>query len=232
MKDFRGARLTVSSQQADTDRAGSRTGTMNASSIRGCVKQAGLWCILVIAVVLLTLLFTVLGTITCAVLTGMMMAAARHQRWQTIPVSAVFPGVVIALIGLAKVDLEGQQRIVLPALCFGAFWFTYLVTRGIVRLETKPGGVSDTLIPAQPEKIVSEAVKELKLENLQGKWIFEGANGNVGRILEVAGDTFSLSEVDAGGRARLISKSNIKLELSQTPNRIVDTGADSVTQTR
>ena len=198
-----------------------KTGTMN-SSIRVCVKQVGLWCILVIAVVLLTLLFTVLGTITCAVLTGMMMAAARHHRWQTIPVSAVFPGVVIALVGLAKVELMGRQRIFLPALCFGAFWLTYGVTRAVVKFEAAPGAEPEVKTISQPEKGVSEALEELRLENLQGKWICEELSGNGAapkRILELTGETLSLSTIDPDGLKRVIAKGNVKLENSQPQGR-------------
>lgn len=198
---------------------------MNSALIRVCVKQAGLWCILVIAVVLLTMLFTILGTITCAVLTGVMMASTRHQRWQTIPVSIVFPGVVAALGSLARVELVGQQRIFLPALCFGAFWLTYFLMGAVAKLESKAVDVSAAPITAQTEKMEQEPVKELRLEDLQGKWVLEATNANATgakKILEVAGNHVSLSVVESEGRAKLVGGSKVKLDGTEPLDRVTD----------
>jgi len=130
--------------------------------------------------------------------------------------------VVIALVGLAKVELMGRQRIFLPALCFGAFWLTYGVTRAVVKFEAAPGAEPEVTTIAQPEKGVSEALEELRLETLQGKWICEELSGNGAapkRILELTGETLSLSTIDPDGLKRVIAKGNVKLENSQPQGR-------------
>jgi hypothetical protein len=65
---------------------------MNFFSTKIVLQQFVLWCVLAAVVALLTLLFTVLGTITCAVLMGMMLAAVRHGPLRAFSISLVCPG--------------------------------------------------------------------------------------------------------------------------------------------
>ncbi len=198
---------------------------MNFLSIRIVAKPVILWCVLVTVVVLLTLLFTILGTITCAVVTGMMMASIRHRRWQTVPVSMVFPVVVAALVHFAKVELVGQQKILLPLLCFGAFWLMYLLTCGLIKLERSAENIPpESAFPGRAKKsehglAVADNTPlppgELRLESLQGRWSCEsgGLNGDAEkRIIEVVGNNLSLSIVGRDGRAQLVAKGSMKLE--------------------
>jgi prepilin signal peptidase PulO-like enzyme (type II secretory pathway) len=205
---------------------------MNSFSPRSAVQQVGLWCVLVMVVVLLTLLFTILGTITCAVLVGMMMAAVSHRRWQTIPVSLVFPGVILGMAQAAKVELFGLQRVLLPALCFGAFWLMYLSTSALIRFERRSDtfdGESPVLThtdetATEPARVSersddkSPAPGDLRLEALQGKWSCEtaGPNGETQkRMLEVVGSNLLLSSVDARGEKRLLARAELELRRAE-----------------
>lgn len=209
---------------------------MNACSLRVVCRQVALWGVLVGAVVLLTLLFTVLGTITGAVLTGMMMASVGHRRWQTIPVSLVFPGVVVAMIHLAEVELAGARRVVLPVLCFGAFWLSYGMTRLLARYERRAGGASPAPAPgaglaadrmpheepppatrAEPTPLPAQTA-DLALEALQGQWrrAAGGADGEEGqRILEIVGTRARLRVIDSRGDARLVGEAELTLRSRQ-----------------
>lgn len=188
---------------------------MNSTAIKFLGQRIVLWLVLVAVVALLTLLFTVLGTITCAVLTGMMMGAVRHPRWQTIPVSLVFPGVVIVLVRIAKVELVGSQRILLPALCFSAFWLMYLFSCALVRFEQKTGNKPEVAPASRPPEREPKPVEELRLDQLQGKWIYEirSQNGDLTKsILEINGRHLSLSRTGSDGRAHLLAQASLKLE--------------------
>jgi hypothetical protein len=203
---------------------------MNFAAIRILARQAALWCALVAVVTLLTLLFTVLGTITCSVLVGMMMGAARRCGWRIIPVSLVFPGVVLALVQVAKVELVGAQRILLPALCFGVFWLVYLFTRALLRWEARPQPATPetTNAPAPaalPSRLDSEPVPapgESHLDEWQGKWIreFVGAKGSRRKaVIEITGEKLSLSVIDSDGAALLLARGELKLATADLPNR-------------
>src|SRR6266496_926693 len=100
-------------------------------------KQIGLGFALVLAVALVTLLFSFLGTIACAALVGMMAGATRQWRWQIILVSLVFPGVIAGFMHFTKTNLTSQQNTVLPLVCFGAFWLTYLLTCALAYFEKR-----------------------------------------------------------------------------------------------
>ena len=195
---------------------------MNFFATRIVLRQIILWCVLVAVVALLTLLFTILGTLTCAVLTGMMMAASDHRRWQTVPVSLVFPGVVIGMVETAKVELVGAQLLLLPSLCFGAFWMTYLSTRAIVRMEKRQSSRSNEKTIGQTgtpaiQSMHSDAPRGLTLGELQGRWCYEslGPDGTSRRqIIEVIGDELHLSVLDPEGRLHRVAVGTVVLKTS------------------
>lgn len=220
----------------------------NACSLRVVCRWVALWGVLVGAVVLLTLLFTVLGTITCAVLSGMMMASVSHRRWQTLPVSLVFPAVVVAMIHLAKVDLAGARRVVLPVLCFSAFWLSYGMTLLLARYERRTAGASapPALVPLPSETKVPTVERPaaaapdpsvlpvppapLALEALQGQWHRE-AGGPHGarekRLLEIAGTRARLRVIDSRGDVRLVGEAELTLRPGGTPAPISSEGPAS-----
>lgn len=199
---------------------------MNFFSTKIVLQQFVLWCVLAAVVALLTLLFTVLGTITCAVLMGMMLAAVRHGPLRAFSISLVFPAVIIGMVHFAKVELPGPQRILLPALCFGVFWVIYISTWVLMRFENRTQSVTTpaNATPAIPGTVSAEAASpanELQLEELQGTWRYEtSAEGNTHtKIMEVAGRHLSLRVVAADGRVRLVAEAELKLEQSARPGK-------------
>ena len=86
-------------------------------------------CLLVIATVaLLTVLFSFLGTISCAALLGMMFSSIRQGKWKVIGISLVFPVVSFTL----SRSLGPEKNLLLASLCFGVFWCCYLLTCGML----------------------------------------------------------------------------------------------------
>ena len=110
---------------------------MNAVAIKTAARYLGAWGAIVLCVILLSLLFTFLGTITCAALAGMMLGAFKGAKWFSVSVSLVFPVVIFGMARGAKVELAPQQITLLAALCFGTYWVTYLVSAFVFFCEQK-----------------------------------------------------------------------------------------------
>ena len=127
---------------------------MNATAVRTAGKYLGAWGVIVIGVVLLSIVFTFLGTITCAVLVGMMMGAFKGAKWFSVAVSLVFPAVIFGMVRGARVELTQQQIVLLAALCFGVFWVTYLVSAVLFFCEQKGKNSSKISAPALPDPIL------------------------------------------------------------------------------
>lgn len=192
---------------------------MNYEPVRLAFKHLCLWLVLVGVVLLLTLLFNFFGTLSSAALTGVMLGAIKHRRWLTLPVSLVFPGVVFALMYLSKVELEEQKRIVVPALCFGVFWMTYLVTCVMAVSEGKEASSRP-----QPATAPAKSIEELRLDQLQGSWRCESTDRD-GRIkkkvIVITDGRLALSVFDSDGQERLHVEGGVRLEDSGTAKVLV-----------
>jgi hypothetical protein len=197
-------------------------------------KQIGLGVALVFSVALVTLLFTFLGTIASAALVGMMAGATRKWRWQIILVSLVFPGVIAGFMHFTKTNLTAQQNTVLPLVCFGTFWLTYLLTCALgyfekretaaaesagkpaARIEaSRPAMAADTGTEAAPLAGCPKALCDPDLTKLQGTWSEEtaGVNGQSGRkVIEVVRDKLALSIVGLDGQAQTVWRGDVRLE--------------------
>lgn len=105
---------------------------------KGAARQVTLWLVLLFVVCVSTLLFTLLGVLFTAVLTGIIMGASRRWLWQAVPVSLVFPLVTFALGQVAQESLQPGQRVAMVALGFGTFWVIYIASLGLMRLERQP----------------------------------------------------------------------------------------------
>ena len=75
-----------------------RSSHMNATAIRTAGRYLGAWGAIVVGVILLSVIFTFLGTLTCAVLVGMMMGAVKGARWFSVLVSFIFPAVILGMV--------------------------------------------------------------------------------------------------------------------------------------
>jgi hypothetical protein len=208
---------------------------MNAAAIRTAGRYLGGWSAIVLIVVLLSLLFTFLGTITCAVLVGMMLGAFKGARWFRVFVSLVFPGVIFGMVRGAKVELTQEQVVLLAALCFGAFWATYLVGAYVFFSEQKDRKSSELSAPTRQGAATASAgqvakmgcaaatapvqgeatARERCLEQLQGSWVFEGAMGAElpGRkVIQIQESKLQLKVSDAAGHTTLVATADLALQ--------------------
>lgn len=212
-----------------------RSSQMNATAIKAAGKYLGAWGIIVSCVFFLSVIFNLLGTITCAVLAGMMMGAFKGARWFSALVSLVFPGVVFGLVRTARVDLSQQQVILLGALCFGAFWVTYLVSAVLFFCEQKEKRSSKPPAPALPDTTPAPEAQAAAtasvpaadliestvaasgscLEHLQGNWVCEAPGAGeplYKKVMQIKEAKLELRTVDASGRTTLLATGNVTLQ--------------------
>lgn len=196
------------------------------------------WCFVLFLVVLLTLVFSFLGTIICAALAGLMMGSNRFSCWRACLVSLVFPGVISAVLLIYRAEVPGAQIVMLCLLCSGVFWAIYGVMYALsnpdtATTRTSPAGpeaasaaacpisepedatgTTSRKIPAQAEKAQAglRASVGLTLEALQGIWFVEAGKQDPSRDsrrLEIRKDLILLSVVDAKGE----EKSRVEAQL-------------------
>jgi hypothetical protein len=208
---------------------------MNAVAVRTAGRYVGAWGAIVLCVVLLSLLFTFLGTITCAVLVGMMMGAFKGAKWFSVCVSLVFPAVILGLARGAKVELTPQQVSLLAVLCFGTFWVTYLVSAFVFFHEQKdrklvrcPAHAPQERAWPNSSQVVStsrpgaagvrepgEPAEESCLEQLQGAWVCEASGGRPPpgrRIIWIKESELELQAVDSNGRITVLARGDVTLQ--------------------
>jgi hypothetical protein len=201
---------------------------MNASFVRVALRQIGGWLLLIFFVVLLSTIFSFLGTIFCAALAGMMLGAMRQARWQAVPVSLVFPVVIFLLLRGAKVDLSSSQIRMLSVLCFGTFWLVYGIAVALMRFENKgqtakrrvdAGEVVTGVTPGYSSKMTAPTraavCQELNLATLQGKWLCNGSTAGEPireKVMEVQKEQMVLRVTDEHGRVTLRANARVRFE--------------------
>ncbi len=195
---------------------------MKSISVGVAGRQFGLAMALVLSVALATLLFSFLGTIACGALVGMMLGATRRWRWWVIFVSLVFPVVMAAFLHFSRTDLTDKQMVLLPIVCFGSFWLTYLSTCVLLRFEKQPEPmtnepVGDRAAP-QARPVEGSAAPKPQgmpgLDELQGTWVqtTPGQAGPQGcKRLEFAHERFVVS-IMAGGEPRRVAEGTVSVE--------------------
>jgi hypothetical protein len=212
-----------------------RSNQMSATPIRVAGSYLGAWVAIVCFVVLLSFAFTFLGTLTCAVLTGLMMGAFKGARWFSVSISLVFPGVILGMFRSARVELTQQQIILLAVVCFGVFWVTYLVSAVVLfceqrdRKSSKPpapapqqealalgGQVAVTgCAPAAETPGAAVLVKESYLEELQGNWVCEASSASqplYKKMIQIEETKLELRAIDASGRMTLLARGDVTLQ--------------------
>ncbi len=217
---------------------------MNAAAIKTAGSYLLAWGAIVLSVILLTFLFTFLGTITCAVLIGMMLGAVKGPRWFSVSVSLVFPGVILGLVRSANVNLTQQQVLLLEALCFCAFWVTYLVSALVFFREQRATQSSLQAIPGPPRAALATAgqaaatdgapASELAgcimpraascLKQLQGDWVCAASSAGEPRhkrIIQIKAAKLELKAIDASGRMSLLARGELTLQDSRPSPSLV-----------
>ena len=204
-------------------------------ALRGVARHIGIGVALIFSVALVTMLFNFLGTVTCGALVGMMAGVTRRWRWQIILVSLIFPAVMLGFMCFTKTDLTSRQSTVLPLICLGAFWLTYLLTCALACLEKREMPSPSESAATSPARTVTresaaavnsrretdgksvetESVCEPGLDELQGTWMYESCavNGkSLKKVIEVTCDRLALSVLDHDGKVRLIGRGRVRVE--------------------
>jgi hypothetical protein len=202
-----------------------RASQMNAAAVRTGGRYLGVWVAIASFVGLVSLTFTFLGTITSAVLAGMMMGALKGAKWFSFLVSLVFPATILAMTRNARTELTPKQILLLAVLCFGTFWATYLVSAVMFFCEQKGRKLSTAARGSLPGTDAAEAPAPLAsagescLEQLQGDWVCEvsRAGDPPGRkIIRIKQAKLELKSVDSGGRTTVLARGEVTLQGLQT----------------
>ena len=200
---------------------------MRPLSTSAAGEQIGIGIALVFFVTLVTFVFSFLGTILAGALVGMMVGFARQWKWQFILVSLVFPAALMASMHVSKNTVSLRDSLSLSLVCFGVFWLTCLLTRGVALLEkreARPSGERARLqSKPEPEAKVSAASSRVparpsgdsSLGELQGTWTREttAPDGKpCKKVIEIAHEELALSLIDRAGKVRFLAKGDLALE--------------------
>jgi hypothetical protein len=213
---------------------------MSAKTLRMVSGHIAGWCAIACFVLLLTFIFSFLGTIFCSVLAGMMLGAMKPHRWYSVPISLLFPVAISVMLRAMKAELPERQIDLLSLLCLGSFWLAFFLAALLVSAEQKarraavtgPGEPSQPAAPretgsvaghapadcrmAAPIKAVStESADGLTLARLQGRWWWKPANGNREvheKVLEIKDHDLVLKEVDGAGQVCWAAWGTVRLD--------------------
>ncbi len=204
---------------------------MNAMTIKVVARHAGGILLMVLFVILLTFIFSFLGTIMCAVLAGMMLGATRLSRWLTLALSLIFPAVIFTVLRASKAELLGPQIAVIALLCFAAFWLTYVVAAVLISYERKPtttasGSAAQRVEKKAPEQRTASATTRnlareraepilpgITLDVLQGTWLCSaGVNGERRKkAIAIESGVLTLSFADQRGGLSVVGRAHIQV---------------------
>ena len=193
---------------------------MNAASMKTALVRLGGWSALAGVTALLTLLFSILGNLSCAVLAGMILGAGRRWQWEAVPLSLVFPAVLLSLSHFSKVELPPSKLWLIALVSMGAFWGVLglmFVFRSQEKREEKPPPAAGSL-PGSTG-IQSTLPPPLDLAAFRGSWTSEengaGGNGRV-RMLHIEQGRFRLAERNLRGRERVLAQGEVRVETGGT----------------
>lgn len=191
------------------------------------------WVLIIAFVVLLSLIFSFLGTIICAALAGMMMGATRMPRLSSVAVSLIFPGVITGVLRLSHSELEDKQIIFLGILCLALYWVIYSVLFKLVSQEqasparrrhqnqadavvvgsangSERPRMSAQLVPALLPRCEKKSGR-LTLAALQGTWVARSESVAGQRTLVIAQENLLLTECDAQGPPHPVASATLKV---------------------
>jgi hypothetical protein len=190
---------------------------MRTVPLKAAAQYAGGLAIGTFFVVLLSFIFSFLGTIFCAALAGMMLGTLHTHKWQSIPVSLLFPLVIFTLLKGMKTELEERQILLVSLACFSVFWLTYGMAATLSFFERKrqpAAGRPSQIRPASAGG--AEAPKRngcLSLEMLQGDWSPEASYPAPFQIrrIRIQKEKLTLSVAEPGGKVRILGSAQLKL---------------------
>lgn len=205
--------------------------TTRAVPLKAAAQYVGGLVIAAFFVALLSFTFSFLGTIFCAALAGMMLGALRAYKWQSIPVSLLFPLVLVTVLKGMKTELGDQQILLVSLACFSVFWLTYGVAAALFFFERKgqpSAGARSQIRPVSAAGPEGEPATErasasgaevpkhngwLSLEMLQGNWSpEESAPAKFqNRRMSIQNEKMTLSIADSCGQVKILASAQVKL---------------------
>jgi hypothetical protein len=217
---------------------------VKAISIRSALQYAGGLLVVIGFVVLLSFIFSFLGTIFCAALAGMMLGTSRQTRPLALPVSLIFPAVILLLLRTMHTELSSGQIHFVSLLCFAAFWLTFVLALLVVGLERKQQarnaspdrGItqpaqsrpdldqSSTLPTAGLEQPAIRLPDRLNLEVLQGRWRCESSGNGAeqrNKVILIERTGLVLTVADGKGELSFQGKAEINLSESNGGQKLV-----------
>lgn len=183
-----------------------------ASMMKGLVRVGGL-CALAGLTVLLTLLFSFLGTLTCAVVAGMILGSGRRWQWDAILVSLIFPAVILSLSHFSKVELPPSKVYLIALVSGGAFWCVLGLTFGFRFLERK-GGSSPTDPAGAADGPAALPPPSFSLATLRGSWTCDESSATgagQSKTLVIEDGTFVLTERKSRSRERVLAQGEVSV---------------------
>lgn len=161
--------------------------------------------VLTFFVVLLTLIFSFLGTIICAALAGMMLGAAKLERWKVVAISLVFPTVIFGVLRTQGADLPERQVLMLSGLCLSTFWLIFAVVALLIHFEGKSRVASANGSKRPMAAAAANGNGHLSLQALEGKWLLDPGRFSPPsrrKVLEIRREHLSLRIPKTTGEVR------------------------------
>ena len=190
-----------------------------ARMIKSGLTRIGVWCALVGVTVLLTVLFNILGNLSVAVVTGVVLGSRGGLRWGAVPISLVFPAVILVLSHSFRIELPPGKVNMIALLCGGAFWGVYAMAFCLRALEQKQEAPAARArrradVPGSTLGTEISTAGGFSLAALSGLWNCEDAAPDGSpqqRTLRIEDGRFVLSVGDSAGRQREIARGELQL---------------------
>jgi hypothetical protein len=200
-----------------------------ARMIKSGLTRIAVWCALVGVTVLLTVLFSFLGNLTVAVVSGLVLGSARRWRWNALPISLVFPAVILGISHFFKSELPPEKVRLIALVCGAAFWGVYAMAFSLHILEQKAEvpsametGKAD--LPDDSGRTETAALRGFNLAALRGIWICDdaAADGSTQhKTLRIEDGSFALSVSEPDGRLHEIARGAVNVGQSKAGESVV-----------
>ena len=195
---------------------------MNFARTKSGLRQLGVLCALGGVTVLLTVLFSFLGNLSAAVVAGVMMGSTRRWHWTGIPVSLVFPAVILALSHYSKIELPPEKVHLITLVCGLAFWGVYAMMFCLHFLEQKEeappvNAAGRAGLEGGTSGGEGDASRGFSLALLRGNWTCENAAADGSaqiKTLLIEDGKFTLTVSVPGGRSRVVARGEVNVDPS------------------
>ena len=198
------------------------------------LRHIGVWCALVGVTALLTLLFSFLGTLSAAVVTGLIAGASKRWQWSSIPISLVFPGTILALSHYSKIELPPGRVNLVALVSIGAYWGVCGMMIGLHFLERKEPSTMGTSVNSgergDAAQLESADGAALDPSMLLGIWTSERIGSGISakrKTLRVEDGKFVLLLTDSRGRSRVLARGTLRVSQAESEKPVIQLDRNS-----